>query len=41
MVYARNYYDGPKWLPGIITKKFGRILYSVRTNLGVFLTETF
>ena len=36
MVYARNYCNGPKWLPGIIIKKFGRIMYSVRTDRGVW-----
>ena len=36
LVYARNYASGPKWYEGIITKNVGSMLYTVRTDRGLW-----
>ncbi|KAL3083698.1 hypothetical protein niasHT_038852 [Heterodera trifolii] len=35
-VYARNYRDGSKWIPGQITRKIGSAMFLVRTARGMW-----
>ena len=34
LVYARNYAQGPTWLPGKVTGKFGSVFYSITLEYG-------
>jgi len=36
LIYARNCASGPKWLPGNVIRKLGRVTYYVRTDRGIW-----
>lgn len=35
-VFVRNYAKGKKWIPGIITAKIGKVIFSIKTEKGFY-----